>query len=79
MSWFIPGQQQRATRLLYHPFPVGGGGGKWKEKGKTRGSVFWFGLQPAKKAPRGHPSPCRDAEENGKKQAENWWVGIRAV
>jgi len=27
-------------------------------------------LQPATKAPRGHPSPRRGAEENGKKQAE---------
>jgi len=36
-------------------------------------------LQPATKAPRGRPSPCRGAEENGKKEAENWWVGIRAV
>jgi len=32
--------------------------------------VFWFGLQPARKAPRGHPSPHWGAEENGKKQAE---------
>jgi len=36
-------------------------------------------LSPAKKAPRGLPSPHRGAEENGKKQAENWWVQIRAV
>jgi len=36
-------------------------------------------VQPATKATRGRPSPRRGAEENGKKQAENWWVGIRAV
>jgi len=35
-------------------------------------------LQPATKAPRSRPSTRRGAEENGKKQAENWWVGIRA-
>jgi len=40
--------------------------------------LFWFRLQPATKVPCGHPSPCRGAE-NGNKQAENWWVGIRAV
>jgi len=39
-----------------------------------------YGLAAAAtKAPRGRPSPRRGAEENGKKQAENWWVGIRAV
>jgi len=36
-------------------------------------------LQLATKAPHGCPSPRRGAEENGKKQAQNWWVGIRAV
>ena len=36
-------------------------------------------LWPATKAPRGRPSPCWGAEENGKKQAENWWDGISAV
>jgi len=41
--------------------------------------MFWFRLQSATKAPRGRPSPCWGAEENGKKQGENWWVGIRAV
>jgi len=41
--------------------------------------MFWFWLQPATKAPRSRPSPRRGAEENGNKQAENWWVGIRAV
>jgi len=30
-------------------------------------------------APHGRPSPHRGAEENGKKEAENRWVGIRAV
>ena len=29
--------------------------------------MFWFRLPPATKAPRGHPSPCRGVEENGKK------------
>jgi len=42
-------------------------------------SVFWFRLPPATKVPRGHPSPRRGAEQNEKKEAENWWVGIRAV
>jgi len=41
--------------------------------------MFWFRLPPATKAPRSRPSPCRSTEENEKKQAENWWVGIRAV
>jgi len=31
--------------------------------------MFWFRLQPASKAPRGHPSPRRGAEENGKREA----------
>jgi len=38
--------------------------------------MVWLRL--ATKAPHGHPSPRRGAEENGKKQAENQWVGIRA-
>jgi len=32
-------------------------------------------LQPATKAPHGHPSPHRGAEENGKKQAETGGSG----
>jgi len=32
-------------------------------------------LQPATKAPRGRPSPCQGAEENGKKQAESGGSG----
>jgi len=43
------------------------------------GLVFWLGLRPATKAPRGRPSPRRGAEENGKKRGRNRWVGIRAV
>jgi len=39
--------------------------------------IVW--LRPVTKAPRGRPSPRWGAEENGKKQAKNWWVGIRAV
>jgi len=39
--------------------------------------MVWLRL--ATKAPRDLPSPLCSAEENGKKQAENWWVGIRAV
>jgi len=39
--------------------------------------MLW--LQPATKEPLGRLSPRRAAEENGKKQAENWWVRIRAV
>jgi len=33
-------------------------------------SLFWFRLPLATKAPRGHPSPRRRVEENGKKEAE---------
>jgi len=29
--------------------------------------VFWFRLQPATKATRGHPSPRHGAKDNGKK------------
>ena len=29
--------------------------------------LFWFQLPPATKAPRSRPSPCRGAEDNGKK------------
>ena len=32
-------------------------------------------LQPATKAPHGHPSPRRGVEENGKKQAETGGSG----
>ena len=49
------------------------------KKGKKDDPVFWFWLLLATKAPRGCPSPRWGAEENGKKQAENWWVGIRVV
>jgi len=37
--------------------------------------LFWFRLLPATKAPRGHPSPCRGAEENEKKEAETGGSG----
>jgi len=37
--------------------------------------LFWFRLLPAKKAPRGHPSPHRHAEENEKKEAETGGSG----
>jgi len=37
------------------------------------GVMVW--LQPATKAPRGRPSPCCGAEENGKKQAETGGSG----
>jgi len=47
------------------------------EKNVCPSVMVW--LQPATKASRGRPSPRRGAEENGKKQAENWWVGVRAV
>jgi len=32
--------------------------------------MFWFRLPPATKAPRGRLSPCRGAEENGKKKRQ---------
>jgi len=32
-------------------------------------------LRTATKAPHGRPSPCQDAEENGKKQAETGGSG----
>jgi len=43
------------------------------------GGLFWFRLPPAKKVPRGRPSPRCSVEENGKKTGRNWWVGIKAV
>ena len=37
---------------------------------QTENTIVMVWLQPATKAPRGCPSPHRDAEENGKKEAE---------
>jgi len=37
--------------------------------------VFWFRLPPAKKTPRGRPSPRQRAEENEKKEAETGGSG----
>jgi len=41
--------------------------------GRQINVLIWLRL--ATKAPRGHPSPCRGAEENGKKEAETGGSG----
>jgi len=62
--------------LFYHPLvstviiPAACLGAKFN-------AIVW--LRPATTAPCGCPSPHWGGEENGKKQAKNWWVGIRAV
>jgi len=33
--------------------------------------IVW--LQPATTGPHGRPSSCQGADENGEKQAKNWW------
>jgi len=66
------------TVLILSPIPPRGSE-QVAVEGLADGWVFAFRLPPATKAPRGPPSPHQGAEENGKKQAENRWVGIRAV